>query len=248
MRYLILLLIAIFAFGAPIHKAVKSGNLQEVKGVLNSSNIELKDKRGNTPLCYAAYFGYEDILKYLVDSGADTNAKCWSNNTPLHFASYTHHFFNLKYLLDHKANVNLKGWQNNTPLIFAAFISAQDSVKELLKRGADINAQGYQGNSALHFAAFWGYVEIVKILLENGANKDLLNDNYKTPLDLAKQMDRAEIIELLGGSLNSKKIDLKASNRCKSEYQRCIKHCQSSSGRGCEFHCELKLKNCYKQK
>lgn len=49
------------------------GDLSEVKSLLNSSHIEVKNSRGATGLSLCAKHGHLEILKILLSLGADVN-------------------------------------------------------------------------------------------------------------------------------------------------------------------------------
>ncbi len=76
-----------------LHQAVLSRNLAELKKILeNTSEVNLADKLGRTPLHYAAFNGDLESAKLLLSNGADINAidtsKQW---TPLFFAIFMKH-------------------------------------------------------------------------------------------------------------------------------------------------------------
>ena len=57
------------------------------------------DSSNNTPLHYAAGYGWLEIVKYLVEAGADPNAVNSWNNTPVSIAFLKGHFGIASYLL-----------------------------------------------------------------------------------------------------------------------------------------------------
>jgi ankyrin repeat protein len=68
-----------------IHEAVKEGNLVDVKRhVNNGADINaMEDKRGWTPLMLATLYGHLDIVKVLVEKGANVSAKGKDGRTPI---------------------------------------------------------------------------------------------------------------------------------------------------------------------
>jgi ankyrin repeat protein len=73
-----------------IFKAVKRNDLTTVKQLLqiNPYLVHDKNKYGKTPLHYAArYNSNVDVLKYLIEKGADINAKDYNGKTPLDVAN-----------------------------------------------------------------------------------------------------------------------------------------------------------------
>ncbi|ESP03986.1 hypothetical protein LOTGIDRAFT_203408 [Lottia gigantea] len=79
-----------------------------------------------TPLSIAAFWGYADIVEYLLDIGAEIN-KCNTGNnwTPLHCAAFQGHGKVIMYLMKHGPDLYIKDKLGRTPVDFA---SALDSV------------------------------------------------------------------------------------------------------------------------
>jgi ankyrin repeat protein len=55
-------------------------------------------------------------VEYLVDHGADVNAKNENGETPLHYAASNGHLPIVQYLVQHGANMNIGTWKGETPL------------------------------------------------------------------------------------------------------------------------------------
>jgi len=63
-----------------------------------------KAMNNTTPLIWAACFGSLDVVKLLVEAGADTEAKTDTGTTALAFATQRDHFHVVQYLLSKGAN------------------------------------------------------------------------------------------------------------------------------------------------
>ncbi|KAI1363099.1 hypothetical protein F5Y08DRAFT_329581 [Xylaria arbuscula] len=60
-----------------LSKAIARGHLPIVEAILTvygKSDLEVRNPEGLTPLMQAAHLGYSDIVRYLLDNGADINA------------------------------------------------------------------------------------------------------------------------------------------------------------------------------
>lgn len=57
------------------YQAVRNNDVASLRALLKTSYANLRDKRGATPLMYAAAFGSLDAMKLLLAAGADVNAK-----------------------------------------------------------------------------------------------------------------------------------------------------------------------------
>ena len=106
-----------------IFEAARLGSVKHVEDfVKNGADVNAKNKNnfgfGNTPLhVVVASTPQVVVLQYLLDQGADANAKNDVGRTPLHCAAEVNSNVNvLQYLLDHGANVNAVGWDGLTPL------------------------------------------------------------------------------------------------------------------------------------
>ena len=74
----------------PIHTAIESGNISEVKKMLEyyPDHINKPDKQNISPLMMCSKLGHVHIAKVLIESGAEINFKGGSNgNTSLHVAA-----------------------------------------------------------------------------------------------------------------------------------------------------------------
>ena len=107
-------------------------------------NVNTKGGQQNaTPLHFIAYNnGNTDVIKELINAGADVNAKDYGDRTPLHWAAGGNANADvIKELINAGADVDDKG-EGWTPLHVAAEYSGNaDVIKELINAGADIDAK-----------------------------------------------------------------------------------------------------------
>jgi ankyrin repeat protein len=136
-------------------------------------------------LINAAKLGYFDIVKYLVDKGANIHA--YDENS-LILASDGGHLDVVKYLVDNGADVNA-GYGD--ALIYASRNGHLDVVKYLAEMGADIHAEH---DSALSFASGEGHLDVVKFLVERGAD---VNTAEGYPLKAAKERGHTDVVKFL---------------------------------------------------
>jgi len=61
----------------------------------------------------------------------------------------------------------------------------------------DINFKGLKGWTPLHWAVFQNHDKIVELLLKAGSDVNVLNNEGKTPLDIAKELNRESTIKIL---------------------------------------------------
>ncbi len=85
---LILVLLLSISFSQEgIFEAVRSGDLEKIKRLVKKENVNLKDFEGASLLHVAAEFSHTEVVRFLIDSGADVNAKNLNGWTPLHLAA-----------------------------------------------------------------------------------------------------------------------------------------------------------------
>lgn len=90
-----------------IHDAAKQGNLAVVEQCLKKGiSVDALDKDGQTPLMWSAVMNHLDVVKLLVDSGANVNiGRNKDGETALMFASFKGHKEVVQYLTEKGANV-----------------------------------------------------------------------------------------------------------------------------------------------
>lgn len=138
---------------------------------------------GRTPLISAAARGDLEVVKLLLQRGADPNVKDKENYTALFHAIEAMYQEVALAILDHpNLDLNAKGLNGVTALMSFAWRDDDDVVRKLLDRGADVNAQDNDGDAALHGVAKSGNMEILDMLLQKGANPNLKNKLGGTPL------------------------------------------------------------------
>ena len=186
----------------------------------NIGDVNAQNEDGETLLMRAVNLGEPELVKALLDRGADANRSDVLGTTPVILA-YEKDQAAIQELLKSKAKKRQPRPVLNAFLRVAIGKKDQAKVKELLKAGADANheyAIGYRHpdikRTVLILAAQMGDAAIVQMLLAAGANVDakgLLHGSehgleYGTALEAAESTQNAEVINLLRRSRKGAKV------------------------------------------
>ncbi|GMH36811.1 hypothetical protein BSKO_04684 [Bryopsis sp. KO-2023] len=184
-------------------RAAFDGDLKAVQDEIGKGlNPDVQSPRhGFTALMNAASKGHVEIIGFLLDNGADVNAKNDEGVSALYLATQENQLDAVKKLLDGGADIE-KGQNFGTgitPLIIAAERGNIDIVRELMSRGANVNAKDKEDTTALHFASRLPSegVDIVKALLDAGAEVNSQDSFGYTPLHFAAWNGQKLNVEVL---------------------------------------------------
>jgi ankyrin repeat protein len=133
-------------------------------------NIRLLLKRGAEPsaeaLSEAVTFGYPDVLKSLIDAGADATITEGSGINLVHWATITNRPEVIPVLLAAQADINATDEFGFTPLMYAATIDEGnvDAVTVLLKAGADRSIRNKENRTPLDQARRYKHAKLAEAL------------------------------------------------------------------------------------
>jgi ankyrin repeat protein len=101
-------LTALGADGNPsddFYQAIRRDDFAAVEKLLQAHGPNLKDRRGSTPLMYAAASGSEAMMRRLIQAGADPKIRNAFSASALHWCGGIHS--RMKLLVENGADVNL---------------------------------------------------------------------------------------------------------------------------------------------
>ncbi len=132
--------------------------------LLRNVDFELNDVYGRTPLIAAAENGYSDLVKILLENGANPNASDRLGVTVLMEVVLLEEIESVANLIQYNADVNAKTHSDrsvrynnvcatlsgeHTALMYAAQRLSKDIATLLIGAGADLNAKDTSGSTAL---------------------------------------------------------------------------------------------------
>lgn len=200
-------------------EAKKCGGLNKFNELLNkySANVQQDKIPGFTPLLAAIFFGHDEIVKCLLDEGANRHHQfmgvsifeiAHTINSPV-LDRYFHKQAELLFDAINKGNLDMidelaaegfdlspRNEDGQTPMMLAIEQRKLDLIQRLIDKGANINDETKDGITPLNFAINLGDREIVKLLINNGANINIVNDYGLTPISVASEK-QANILDIL---------------------------------------------------
>lgn len=134
-----------------LYLALRDGSLKAAGALIQwpKTNVEIRTAQDESPLMMAALKGHVDLVKKLIERGADVNKTGWA---PLHYAATSGQLAIMELLLDESAYIDAESPNGTTPLMMAAQYGTPAAVKLLLDAGADPTLRNQLGLSAIDFA------------------------------------------------------------------------------------------------
>jgi ankyrin repeat protein len=141
-------------------------DLDKIKLLLKyGANINAAAKSGSTPLLLACSgYGQYEIVKWLIDHGADITAKRWNTETALIRAVQFGDTMTVSLLVSKGFAIDSAAW-GYTPLTNAVSMNNWPVVFWLLDHGADVNIVDPDNRLPVMFAAIAGNAEAVYAML-----------------------------------------------------------------------------------
>jgi ankyrin repeat protein len=154
-----------------VFEAAAAGDATRVREIVGADRAQANavSLDGYSPLGLAAFFKRREVVRYLLQAGADPRpASRQGGFTPLHSAVATD-----------------------------AGESDVEIVGMLLESGADPNARSQSGSTPLHTVAFTGDRASLDLLMAHGADPAIRSADGKTARDLAVERGHDEVADAL---------------------------------------------------
>jgi ankyrin repeat protein len=184
----------------PLHDSISLW-MHDMQALLirNGADIEIRDKEGNTPFMEAVIAGNPTSMEMLVNLGADTKTRNFRGDTALHVSAQIDRIDLSTQLLSWGVSIHARNAQDKTPFQIALNTSTR-LVRTFLTRDR-INSSDDFGYSPLHIAVQEkADAALIKIILELGARPNSVDQDGRTPLRLALDMNLLDTAALLANS------------------------------------------------
>jgi ankyrin repeat protein len=185
----------------PLHAAIYNDHPDIALLLLESgTNPETQSSKDPTALYMASFCGQADVVRWLIDHGADLNAKCrdWKENgnrvewTPL-YAGIKKERRDIVLLLLEGGAVTEARSHGETALYLASSRGCADIMRQLITHGTNPNAE-CEGWTPLHKVSYHGRPKIARILLEHGANPNALNPLGRAALHMTEEISVVDLL------------------------------------------------------
>ncbi|KAM3195765.1 hypothetical protein ACQJBY_071748 [Aegilops geniculata] len=181
-----------------LHFAACKGSLEICKFLVEESGLDVDSasKTGETPMVYAALAGKVQVMRYLLDHGADPAVHGDNGSTPLHYAAEEGHCEAVRLLLSKGVPVDPVD-HRGAPLHLAVAKHRVEVVKVLLEHGADPNKLVNHILTPLLMAVIRKSLKCMKLLIEAGADLNARGNSGPTPLTQAVDDGFTDFVKLL---------------------------------------------------
>ncbi len=178
------------------YKAIRANDLAQLKSLISTGDVNVKDRHGATPLMYAAAVGSVDAVRMLLAAGADAKAKNAFDATALLWGLTNPE--KVRLLVDAGADVNARSKQSMTPLLIAANNGGSIEIARLLvAKGADAKAASEFGTTGLLAAANANDLEMARFFVEKSVNVNAADKFGQTALQFAAGAGNLPMVKLL---------------------------------------------------
>lgn len=178
-------------------QACKNNKKSVVQTFLKRGGIDVnkRDESGNTPLIYVCMKNARDLVKLLLDNGADASLGNNQDRMPLHFAAETGNSEIISLLTAAGADVNCTDRNGVTPLMVMARHGRTDAALKFIQNpDIDITLKDNDNCMAIDYATSSGLRELVKALSQAEEHTDAYGN---TTLHHACWNEQGEVVKVL---------------------------------------------------
>ncbi len=149
-------------------------------------------------LWMAAAMNNFEIVKLLVEHGADVNHTTKTKSTPLRCACHNGNIIMARYLIEKGAEIHIANDNNETNLMVSVNYNHFDMTIYLIDElNCDVNACDNDGRSALYDAVYCKSLELVELLLKRGARNFRANIDQMSPLMWAAEKRCRNLVDAI---------------------------------------------------
>jgi ankyrin repeat protein len=171
-------------------KAVVLGRYEEVEKLLETSNLDSRDKFGRTAWLLTAVVGDVKKAELLHSHGVNLDERGRMGDTALMICAGKGHAAMVQWLIETEADINAVDDAGNTALIMAAQEGETDCVRVLLNAGVDSSTKNSYNQNAMSMAS---NEPIIRLLAEVGEDIGEISTEMKRTLTRLKGCDSLKL-------------------------------------------------------
>ncbi|XP_032372061.1 ankyrin repeat and death domain-containing protein 1B isoform X1 [Etheostoma spectabile] len=181
-----------------LHYAVAGKNKEAVQLLLQRRvKVDQKDKYGVAPIHLAAWFGSLEILKSLVQAGAEQKVENTEGLNIMHCAAINNHTEIIEYIMNdlQMKELDKDDQSGHRPFALAAEHGCVEMMDMLtVPYNMDTMKPNKRGETPLHLAARNGHLDAVQSLLQSFDTRDEVNMDGETALYQAAENGQEECV------------------------------------------------------
>ncbi|MEM1054582.1 MAG: ankyrin repeat domain-containing protein [Bacteroidota bacterium] len=185
----------------PLHEAETAEHVRCALAEGADVNAPVPNEGGATPLHIAAGWDRAEVVRALLDAGAEIEVRDESGMTPFLSASDGQGIEALRLLLAAGADplVTATDFEGNGAMHYAVRVENAEAIQFLTEAGVPVDQRAGDGMTALMQAVGYGgrSMETVRLLLRLGASVSATDDGGDTPLHWTARWDGAEAARIL---------------------------------------------------
>lgn len=221
---------------AILFKAAAAGDIPTCHlALMAGANLHARDFMDKSVLHVTAVFGHAEACQWLVEAGADANAKmsvgsahnphASQGKTPLHLAAFMGNSDVCDVLIGSGANLEARDENNQTPFcsVLAGYLAFsripgnrhrhRDCLRVLSSQGADVNATNTVGQTTLHYCVLHWNIENnlaswANLLLDLGVDPWIKDHYGQNAIELSRDHNGGALGALIEKRALAEAIDI----------------------------------------
>ena len=188
----------------PLHDAIRAKNFDEIKYLINKTNINSKNKQGYTPLHLAVRLNELEVAKLLIKNNANVNTKDIYQDSALIDSARNRNNEMTKLLICNNAKLDVQDMHKMTPLDYTLKGSL---IYDALK-SKNISVLCQEKNKKVIVTLLEHHKKINSVVVSNKSGKIILNNPYESTSFNTNKKETLNIINTNKEELENKYPDL----------------------------------------